>query len=95
MLLDLLIVLVVVATAALAAGAVSRRRQRSLERWRVAIRALQSGTAVEVVCDGGRPQRVALLDPADEEFSMKLEEARAQALERVVALNTVHRSLTP
>jgi len=48
---------------------------------------------VEVVREGDRPQRIALLDPADEEFSMKLEDARAAALERAIALNSARQGL--
>jgi|SRR5690242_15572594 len=93
-LLELLIVLVLVALAGWGMATVSRRRRASLERWRVEIRALQSGTtAVELVREGSRPQRIALLDPADDEFTMKLEEARATAIDRASALNTAHQGL--
>ena len=92
-LLELLIVLVLVALAGWGLATVSRRRRASLERWRVEIRSLQSGTAVELVREGSRPQRIALLDPADDEFTMKLEEARATAIDRASALNTAHQGL--
>jgi len=44
----------------------------------------------------GEPsQRIGRLDPADEEFSTKLEDARSAALERAVALNVARRDLMP
>jgi hypothetical protein len=71
------------------------RRQREAE-WRVAIRsAHQGGTVVELVRPGEHPQRITRLDPADDDFSTKLEDARAAALERAVALNVARRDLTP
>jgi hypothetical protein len=36
---------------------------------------------------------VAVLDPANEEFSTRLEEARSQALERATALNVARKGL--
>ena len=93
MLLDVLIALVLVALIAGGLAAVSRRRRRGLELWKVDIRSITSGTVVEVVREGDRPQRIALLDPADEEFSMKLEDARAAALERTIALNSAREGL--
>ncbi len=90
---ELLIVLVLVVLAGWGMARLSRRRRAALERWRVEIRALQSGTCVELVREGSRPQRIALLDPADDEFTMKLEEARATALDRASALNTAHQGL--
>jgi hypothetical protein len=92
-LLDIVIALLIVALIGVGLAAVSRRRRASLELWKVDIRTLTSGTVVEVVREGDRPQRIALLDPADEEFSMKLEDARAAALERAVALNSAREGL--
>ncbi len=93
MLLDVLIALVLVALIAGGLAVVSRRRRAGLELWKVDIRSITSGTVVEVVREGDRPQRIALLDPADEEFSMKLEDARAAALERAIALNSAREGL--
>jgi len=92
-LLDVLIALLIVAVIAVGLATVSRRRRAELELWKVDIRTLTSGTVVEVVREGDRPQRIALLDPADEEFSMKLEDARAAALERAIALNSAREGL--
>jgi DNA-binding transcriptional regulator YdaS (Cro superfamily) len=90
---------VVLAIGALPASVVwSRRvaRRRGAAEWRVAIRsAHQGGTVVELVRPGEHPQRITRLDPADDEFSTKLEDARAAALERAVALNVARRDLTP
>jgi len=93
MLLDVLIALVLVALIAGGLAMVSRRRRAGLELWKVDIRSITSGTVVEVVREGDRPQRIALLDPADDDFSMKLEDARAAALERAVALNSAREGL--
>ena len=93
MLLDVLIALVLVALMAGGLAMVSRRRRAGLELWKVDIRSITSGTVVEVVREGDRPLRIALLDPADEEFSMKLEDARAAALERAIALNSARQGL--
>ena len=93
MLLDVLIALLIVAVIAVGLATVSRRRRAELELWKVDIRTLTSGTVVEVVREGDRPQRIALLDPADDDFSMKLEDARAAALERAVALNSAREGL--
>jgi len=92
-LLDVLIALVLVALIAGGLAMVSRRRRAGLELWKVDIRSITSGTVVEVVREGDRPQRIALLDPADDDFSMKLEDARAAALERAVALNSAREGL--
>lgn len=93
MLLDVLLALLIVALIGVALATVSRRRRATLELWKVDIRTLTSGTVVEVVREGDRPQRIALLDPADDDFSMKLEDARAAALERAVALNSAREGL--
>jgi len=71
------------------------RRRRELAEWRVAIRATPQGTVVELVRPGEHSQRIGRLDPADEEFSTKLEDARSAALERAVALNVARRDLMP
>src|SRR4029079_19035646 len=47
-----------------------------------ASRATPEGTVVERVRPGEPSQRIGRLDPADEEFSTKLEDARSAALER-------------
>jgi hypothetical protein len=73
----------------------SRRRRAAYDRWRVRVRAIQGGTAVEIVRPGDQPLRIALIDPADDQFSTLLEEARAAAMERAVALNSVRESLLP
>lgn len=93
MLLDVLIALLILALIAGGLATVSRRRRAGLDRWKVDIRTLTSGTVVEVVREGDRPQRIALLDPADDDFSMKLEDARAAALERAIALNLAREGL--
>jgi hypothetical protein len=72
----------------------STRRQMEQAPWRVSIRSDAEGTIVELIRAGERTQRVAVLDPADEEFSTRLEEARSQALERAVALNVARKGLT-
>jgi hypothetical protein len=95
MLLDLLLVIVLLAAIAAIVLTFSRRRRAAYDRWRVRIRAIQGGTAVEIVRPGDQPMRVALLDPADDEFSTRLEEARAAAMERAIALNSVRDSLPP
>jgi hypothetical protein len=69
-----------------------QRRRKSAE-WRVAIRSMPHGAVVELVRPGEHSQRIARLDPADEDFSTKLEDARHAALERAVALNVARRGL--
>jgi hypothetical protein len=69
------------------------RHRRETAEWRVAIRSTPQGAVVELVCRGEYRQRVARLDPADDEFSTKIEEARSAALERAVALNMARRDL--
>jgi hypothetical protein len=69
------------------------RRRRDAAEWRVAIRSTPQGAVVELVRPGEHSQRIARLDPADDEFSTRLEEARHQALERAVALNVARRGL--
>jgi hypothetical protein len=86
------------ALGALPASAVFARQMRlRRERapWEVAIRATPTGTVVELVRPGEHAQRIVRLDPADEQFSTKLEDARHAALERAVALNVARRGLTP
>ena len=91
--------LVVIAIGAVPVSVVWSRRLTQRRRdaeWRVAIRAAhQGGTVVELVRPGEPAQRITRLDPTDEEFSTKLEDARAAALERAVALNVARRGLTP
>jgi hypothetical protein len=95
MLINLLLIIVLLAAIAAGVWTFSRRRRAAYDRWRVRIRAIQGGTAVEIVRPGDQPMRVALLDPADDEFSTRLEEARAAAMERAIALNSVRDSLSP
>jgi hypothetical protein len=95
MLFDLLLVLVLLAAIAAIVWTLSRRRRAAYDRWRVRVRAIQGGTAVEIVRPGDQPLRIALIDPADDQFSTLLEEARAAAMERAVALNSVRESLLP
>jgi hypothetical protein len=95
MLFDLLLVLVLLAAIAAIVRTLSRRRRAAYDRWRVRVRAIQGGTAVEIVRPGDQPLRIALIDPADDQFSTLLEEARAAAMERAVALNSVRESLLP
>ncbi|MDX6592710.1 MAG: hypothetical protein QOJ13_1906 [Gaiellales bacterium] len=71
----------------------STKRQMEQAPWRVSIRSDTEGTVVELIRSGERTQRVAVLDPADEEFSTRLEEARSQALERATALNVARKGL--
>jgi len=71
----------------------SVRRQVRDAPWRVSIRSDTEGTVVELIRPGERTQRIAVLDPADDEFSTKLEEARAEALERATALNVARKGL--
>jgi hypothetical protein len=71
----------------------STRRQMEQAPWRVSIRSDAEGTVVELIRQGERTQRVAVLDPANEEFSTRLEEARSQALERATALNVARKGL--
>jgi hypothetical protein len=93
LLLELLIGLVLLAAAVFLLQRMAHRRRAQAELWQVRIRPLTRGTAVELVRSGDPPQRVALLDPADEDFTTKLEEARAAALERAVALNVARQGL--
>jgi hypothetical protein len=92
---DILLILVVMAVIAGALALAGRRRRSRDERWHVRLRSVEGCTAVEIVRPGERPLRVALLDPADEEFSSRLEDARATAMDRAVALNSVQDSLNP
>ncbi|MDX6534764.1 MAG: hypothetical protein QOF68_2508 [Gaiellales bacterium] len=71
----------------------STKRQMEQAPWRVSIRSDTEGTVVELIRSGERTQRVAVLDPADEEFSTRLEEARSEALERATALNVARKGL--
>jgi hypothetical protein len=71
------------------------RLRRERAEWQVAIRSTPGGTIVELVRPGEHAQRIVRLDPADEEFSTKLEDARYAAMERAVALNVARRGLTP
>jgi hypothetical protein len=71
------------------------RLRRERAPWEVAIRSTPTGTVVELVRPGEHSQRIVRLDPTDEEFPNKLEDARSAALERCVALNVARRGLTP
>jgi len=92
-----LLVLLIVAAAVLAAIGWARqvRRRRELAEWRVAIRTVPQGTIVELVRPGEHSQRIARLDPAAEDFSTQLEDARYAAMERAVALNVAREGLNP
>jgi hypothetical protein len=59
----------------------------------VAIRSTPIGAVVELVRPGEHSQRVARLDPSDDDFSTKIEEARSAAVERAVALNMARREM--
>lgn len=86
------------AVAMVPASAVWARRlrlRRERAPWEVAIRATPTGTVVELVRPGEHSQRIVRLDPTDEEFPDKLEDARSAAMERCVALNVARRGLTP
>jgi hypothetical protein len=48
---------------------------------------------VELVRPGEHSQRVARLDPAADDFSTRIEEARSAALERAIALNMARRGI--
>jgi hypothetical protein len=85
--------LVILSLPASAVWALRRRRQRECAEWRVAIRSTPQGAVVELVRPGEHSQRVAKLDPADDEFSTKIEEARSAAQERAIALNVARRGL--
>jgi hypothetical protein len=87
----ILVVLGMVVALFLASRAAQRRRE--LAEWRVAIRSVPQGTVVELVRPGEHSQRIARLDPAADDFSTQLEEARYAAMERAVALNVARRGL--
>ena len=91
MLLEYGLAALVIGLPASAAWALWRRRVRA--EWRVAIRSTPEGAVVELVRTGEHSQRVARLNPADEEFSTKIEEARSAAMERAAALNVARRGL--
>ena len=95
MVFDLLVLLLLVALIGAIVVRLNQRRQIPADHWRVRVRAVSGGTAVEIVRPGTAPLRVALLDPAKDDFSTQLEEARAAAMERAIALNSVHESLPP
>jgi hypothetical protein len=91
--LGILLLVVAVVVVALLAMARAAQRRRELAEWRVAIRSAPQGTVVELVRPGEHAQRIARLDPASEDFSTQLEEARHAALERAVALNVARQGL--
>ena len=94
--LDLAILGVVLALlAALIAWARRTKRRRELAKWQVAIRSVPHATIVELVRPGEHSQRIARLDPASDDFSTQLEEARYAAMERAVALNVARQGLNP
>jgi hypothetical protein len=80
---------------ALVAWARRARRRRELAKWQVAIRTVPHATIVELVRPGEHSQRIARLDPAADDFSTQLEEARYAAMERAVALNVARQGLNP
>jgi hypothetical protein len=71
------------------------RRRRELAEWTVSIRTVPQGTIVELVRPGEHSQRIARLDPAADDFSTQLEDARYAAMERAVALNVAREGLNP
>ena len=91
LLLELALVGLIVAAAWLAYVSV---RDRGLRRahWTTEVRSLDDGrVAVELQCAGQRTLPVATIDPAAEDFSERLAEARAAAREREAALNAARR----
>jgi len=80
---------------ALLAWARRAQQRRQLADWQVAIRSVPQGTIVELVRPGEHSQRIARLDPAAEDFSTQLEDARYAAMERAVALNVARQGLNP
>ena len=72
----------------------SRKRRAISMRWQPRIRSIGAGTVVELVREGQPTMRIATLDPVADDFSTKLEEARAAAIERATALNSAGRGLT-
>ena len=92
--LAMLVILLGIA-AALIGWARRAQRRRELAEWRVAIRAVPHGTIVELVRPGEQSQRIARLDPAADDFSTQIEEARSAAMERAAALNVARQGLNP
>ena len=96
MILDLgILALTLLVILALLAWARRAKRRRELAQWQVAIRSVPHATIVELVRPGEHSQRIARLDPASDDFSTQLEEARYAAMERAVALNVARRGLNP
>jgi hypothetical protein len=94
--LDLGILVITLAVlVALLAWARHTKRRRELAQWQVAIRSVPHATIVELVRPGEHSQRIARLDPASDDFSTQLEEARYAAMERAVALNVARQGLNP
>jgi hypothetical protein len=90
-------VLVIVAVLALIVRALarwSRTKRMSSQRWEPRIRSIGVGTVVELVREGQPTMRIATLDPGAEDFTMQLEEARAAAMERAMALNSAGQGLS-
>ena len=84
---------VILSLPASAVWALRRRRQRDAADWRVAIRSTPTGAVVELVRPGEHSQCVARLDPAADDFSTRIEEARSAAVERAIALNVARREI--
>ena len=96
MVLDLAILAITIAVLiALVAWGRAAKRRRELAQWQVAIRSVPHATIVELVRPGEHSQRIARLDPASDDFSTQLEEARYAAMERAVALNVARQGLNP
>ncbi|HET6849260.1 MAG TPA: hypothetical protein VFH74_10395 [Gaiellales bacterium] len=96
MILDLgILALTLLVILALLAWARRAKRRRELAQWQVAIRSVPHATIVELVRPGEHSQRIARLDPASDDFSTQLEEARYAAMERAVALNVARQGLNP
>ena len=90
-----ILVILLVILAALVGWARRTKRRRELAEWQVAIRSVPHATIVELVRPGEHSQRIARLDPAAEDFSTQLEDARYAAMERAVALNVARQGLNP
>jgi len=84
---------VILSLPATAVWAIRQRRRRESAGWRVAIRSTPSGAVVELVRPGEHSQRIARLDPAADDFSTRIEEARSAAVERAIALNVARRGI--
>ena len=88
----LLVIALIVVLAWAAYSAITAGRLRRA-RWTTNVRSLDDGgVVVELRCQGQKALPVARLDPASEDFSDRLAEARAVAREREASLNAVRRA---